>query len=123
MQAEALIGELTEKVGLDAVDAHRGAFTALACSQGWTKARVGRWLGISRARVGQKFDKLLHYATTREDVPQLRAVMLAANRKSPEPGAYDDVVAYEASAWDDLEFAKALLAHVDQPLDAQPQPA
>jgi hypothetical protein len=112
-RADALIRELTEQVGLEAVDAHRSAFTALACSQGWTKARVGRWLGISRARVGQKVDKLLHYAMTREDVPTLTEVMRLAARAKPAKTAYDDLVAYDVADWADQTFARQLMARVE----------
>ncbi len=113
MTADALVAELSEKVGLDAVDAHRSAFTALACSKGWTKARVGRWLGISRARVGQKFDKLLHYATTRDDTPVLTTTMRLAVRTPARRTEYDDVVAYSVGQWNDLDFARSMMQHVD----------
>ncbi len=112
MDAEALIRELTEQVGLDAVDAHRSAFTAIACSKGWTKARVGRWLGISRARVGQKFDKLLHYATTRDDTPVLTATMRKATRTKPRQTELDVVVEHHAADWLDEDFANLMLRHV-----------
>lgn len=116
MRAEALIRELTDQVGLDAVDAHRSAFTALACSEGWTKARVGRWLGISRARVGQKFDKLLHYATTRDDTPVLTETMRKAARVETRRTDYDIVVTHAVLDWNDLDFARSMIEHVD--LDA-----
>lgn len=112
MDAEALIQELTDRVGLDAVDAHRSAFTAIACSKGWTKARVGRWLGISRARVGQKFDKLLHYATTRDDTPVLTTTMRKATRTIPRQTELDVVVEHHANDWLDEDFARLMLDHL-----------
>lgn len=113
MNADVLIRELTERVGLEPVDAHRSAFTALACSEGWTKARVGRWLGISRARVGQKFDKLLHYATTRDDTPVLTETMRKAVRTKAIASPYDHVVNHADTEWDDIAFARAMIEHVD----------
>jgi hypothetical protein len=110
--ADKLVRELSEKIGLEAVDAHRSAFTALACSSGWTKARVGRWLGISRARVGQKVDKLLYYATTRKDVPTLTRVMTTAANIRASRSDYDDLVAYEPEEWDDLDLARRLIDSV-----------
>ena len=62
-QVNKLLNEL-EGSGLSAVDAHRSAFAALAFSRGWSKAKIGRFLGISRARVGQKIDKLWLYANS-----------------------------------------------------------
>lgn len=111
--AEDLVRELTEQVNLGAVDAHRSAFAALACSNGWSKARVGRYLGISRARVGQKIDKLLHYATTLDTVPILTKTMKQAVRKKSVRGEYDDVVEFGAEQWEDLNFAKQLLAKLE----------
>lgn len=114
--AQTLVRELVESVGLEPVDAHRSAFTALACSAGWTKARVGRYLGISRARVGQKMDKLLHYATTLSDTPVLTATMRQAMRTPPtksEKGDAQDAVGYGVEDWEDLAFAEALVAKVE----------
>lgn len=111
MNAETLIRELTEEVGLEQVDAHRSAFTALACASGWTKARVARYLGITRARVGQKFDKLLHYATTLDSTPTLTGVMLRASRTQAEAGPNDAMVEYTVADWEDEEFARMMIGH------------
>lgn len=113
MSADTLIAELTEKVGLEPVDAHRSAFTALACSAGWTKARVGRYLGISRARVGQKVDKLLHYATTRSDTPVLTATMRQAVRTPPVRTEYDELIEFDQADWEDLDFARGLIVRIE----------
>lgn len=108
---DLLIQEL-QQIGLEPVDAHRSAFTALACSTGWTKARVGRWLGISRARVGQKVDKLLYYATTREDVPTLTRVMTQAVNTRAARTDRDDIVEYGPTEWADLDLARALIDRI-----------
>lgn len=112
-RTDSLLTELAS-CGLGPVDAHRGAFTALACSSGWTKARVGRYLGISRARVGQKVDKLLHYATDAGyNVPTLTDTMRKAVRRKPERGDYDEVVQFTQSDWDDLTFARSLIDRIE----------
>lgn len=107
-KADRLIAEFTDKIALDAVDAHRGAFTALAVDKGWTKARIGRYLGISRARVGQKVDKLEHYATL-QGVPALKALMRHAATVKAERRDSDDLVRYDVGDWQNLDFARSLI--------------
>jgi hypothetical protein len=99
-------------VGLDLVDAHRSAFVAFACSQGWTKARIGRYLGISRARVGQKVDKLEHYASETTGVPTLKAVMRKCETVKSTRRESDDLVVYTFDDWRDVEFARRLVESV-----------
>jgi hypothetical protein len=43
-----LITELQAQANLSEVDAYRAAFAALALADGWSKARIGRYLGIRR---------------------------------------------------------------------------
>lgn len=107
-RTDRLIAEFTQTIGLEATDAHRSAFVAFAVSKGWSKARIGRYLGISRARVGQKVDKLEHYAHSCP-VPTLKALMQA----SPARSTTDErIVQYEPDDWTDLEFARALIDRV-----------
>lgn len=104
-QISELLAEL-EAHGLGAVDAHRSAFAALAYSRGWSKAKIGRFLGISRARVGQKIDKLWLYANS---CPTLDAML------QEPPASYSDAdfsVGFEADDWQDIEFARALVDRV-----------
>ncbi len=100
-----LISEL-EGHGLGAVDAHRSAFAALAYSRGWSKAKIGRFLGISRARVGQKIDKLWLYANA---CPTLNGLL------EEDPAKYRDAdfaVGFTADDWQDIEFARALVDRI-----------
>jgi hypothetical protein len=110
-RAVRLLDELVGTVGLDATDAHRAAFVAFAMSKGWTKARIGRYLGISRARVGQKVDKLEDYAATK-DVPTLKRVMAVADTVRSERRETDDLVEYGPSDWEDQDFARRLVEMV-----------
>ena len=105
---EKLVQELID-IGQTPVDAHRNAFVALACAQTWTKARIGKWLGISRARVGQKYDKLAYYATHRSDVPCLTDTIAYAESHRAVMTNQDNTVAFDASDWDDLDRAKEWL--------------
>lgn len=102
----ALIGEFRDHVGLTETDAYRSAFCALAVNRGWSSARVGRYLGISRARVGQRVEKLRQYTESRDDMPVLTTLM--AQPTAPTLGP-DLPVAFEPSAWADREFALGIL--------------
>lgn len=108
--APKLVAEFRDVIGLDAVDASRSAFTALAVSKGWTKARIGRYLGISRARVGQKVDKLEHYAIAQR-VPVLKATLAKAPAKATNAGSPG--IGFHADDWQDESFALGLLQLVD----------
>lgn len=109
----ALVKELIA-IGQVPTDAYRNAFVALAVAKGWTKARVAAWLGISRARVGQKYDKLAYYATHRSDCPVLTAVIEKAEKTEAKNGG--SLVGFQATDWDDLDTASGLLkAMVDAP--------
>jgi hypothetical protein len=110
---DSLLGEFTDVIGLEPVDAARSAFTALAVARGWTKARVGRYLGISRARVGQKVDKLEHYAFTHGDkTPVLTGLMDQATRRAPARAAMDGLVEFTIEDWSDDAFRDTLLNQV-----------
>jgi hypothetical protein len=107
-RVERLVHELQEQAGLNEVDAYRAAFTALALAEGWSKARIGRYLGISRARVGQKVEKLQDYAHTLK-VPTLKRLMSKADiahRVRDERLA----IQFKTADWSDLEFARGMCA-------------
>lgn len=107
----ALVGELEAVAHLSRVDAQRAAFVAIALAQGWTKVRIGRWLGISRARVGQKVEKLEQYAYVgkRKRAPVLVKLMARASKTDAQPTARDGVIQFQPEDWNDEEFALGLL--------------
>lgn len=109
-ETDTLVNEFRQHVGLTTIDAYRSAFCALAVNRGWSSARIGRYLGISRARVGQRIEKLRQYAENRNDMPQLAHLLDTA--KTPPSGAGDLPVAFEQADWTDSEFADGMLAHV-----------
>jgi hypothetical protein len=102
-----LITELQAQANLSEVDAYRAAFAALALADGWSKARIGRYLGISRARVGQKIDKLFDY-TLHVEVPQLKAVLACASEAKAQQDAAARMVEFKPEDWRDLEWARQM---------------
>lgn len=106
-EADRLIREFEEKLGQNVVDAHRNAFTALAMRRGWSKARIGRYLGISRARVGQKVEKLEHYVHSQRGIPTLKRVMTQADDVRPVRSPHDQTIEWQGDDWADLTFARS----------------
>jgi biotin operon repressor len=107
-RVQRLVDELRHYAGLSEVDAHRAAFIALALTKGWSKARIARYLGISRARVGQKVEKLDDYVFEhgRRMASLKRARQVGRSAKPHgDAGAH---VAFNQEDWDDLEFAGRL---------------
>lgn len=98
--------------GLSEVDAQRAAFCALALGRGWPKARIARYLGVSRARVGQKAEKLQDYVTqsVQDDgppAPELAMALLDASVASPDL-ARAGAIEFRLDDWRDLEFGRRL---------------
>lgn len=107
-RADRLVAELRDHCGLGDVDAHRAAFCALALARGWPKARIGRYLGISRARVGQKAEKLQDYAHEHaERMPTLTRALTVADSVTATPSG-GPVVEFSVEDWSDLSFAAGL---------------
>lgn len=108
-KVDRLVAEL-KGFGLTDVDAYRAAFCALALADGWSKARVGRYLGISRARVGQKAEKLADYAAVSpRSTPTLRHALAVAATNAVRGASTplgQAIVAFKIEDWRDLEFAR-----------------
>ena len=88
------------------MDAHRAAFAVLAVHKGWPKARIGRWLGISRARVGQRVAKYEKYAEDSTEFPQLAKALKEA---APVTRDTQRSVGFSQDDWRDLTFSAKLL--------------
>ena len=109
--AARLVSELQGNLALSDVDARRAAFVPLALKAGWSKARIARYLGVSRARIGQKVRKYEEYARRSEanTYPTLQQVL------SDLPDAVDEEtvpVKFKPADWNDEQFAIELLNRV-----------
>lgn len=95
-------------MNLGSVDARRAAFAALAFATGWKKARIGRYLNISRARVGQRIKKYQQYAES-GNWPVLAEVI--ANPKEPDVGIEASAlqITLDAEVWENQIIADTLL--------------
>jgi hypothetical protein len=105
--AKALVDEFKQMPGLTEADTHKSAFVILALRRGWTKAKIGRYLGISRARVGQKVAKCEQHAANC-DLPVLQR-MLSEIHPNAGDSANMPPVAFTRAQWDDQEFAYQML--------------
>lgn len=107
-KVDRLLVELQTKLGLSPVDARRAAFTILAVARGWPKARVGRYLGVSRARVHQR---VIKYQTYAADYPNIAKCLKGDSRRKAETES-ETVVEFKPEDWESEEFATAMLARV-----------
>lgn len=102
--AQRLVGELQTKLNLSDVDSRRAAFVVLSIAKGWKKARIARYLDVSRARVGQRVEKYQEYQQT-GDWPELSKYNL--DEKSDEGNSFN--VSFSRKDWEDTDFADDLL--------------
>jgi hypothetical protein len=119
-RAQRLVDELESKLNLSKVDAIRAAFTILAMNKGWSKARIGRHLGITRARVHQRIGKYEQYANLydklkpkRHAYPQVAACFKNGGKSLEhpfrDPGNWTE---FSPDQWEDLDFAREMLNRV-----------
>ena len=109
-KVERLLAELQTKLGLSPVDARRAAFTILAVARGWPKARVGRYLGVSRARVHQRVGKYQVYAES--GYPNIKKCLAGDKRRRRTETQSDAAIEFRPEDWESEEFARAMLARV-----------
>lgn len=110
-QTAKLVAEFQANLGLSEVDAQRAAFCVLAARRGWSKARTGRYLGVSRARVHQRMLKYQVYAESGQ-FPELAKVMDMGNRKPKDPDSGETSVSFTPQHWDDPSFVEGMLQRV-----------
>lgn len=106
-----LIEEFEAHVGLSPMEARRSAFIALAAAQGWNNARIGRYLGVHRVRIGQKLEKYQTYIESGE-MPLLAEVMHMCAATHPGSDTAPGVVAFTQMDWENADFAMGMLALV-----------
>lgn len=100
-EIDELIAEAEDELGLGRADAARMLFVALAKGQGWTNARISRYLGVSRARVGQKVARNAIYIEQHK-LPKLKKALQHQVVEATEEKA---AVTFPAESWADRDFA------------------
>lgn len=103
--AKRLVGEFQTKLHLSDVDSRRAAFVVLAFAAGWRKARIGRYLSVSRARIGQRVAKYEGYAESGE-WPEIAKALADCKSPGKENGG---TVTFSRAEWEDISFADDLL--------------
>lgn len=105
-----LVGELETRLGLDETEARRAAFVVVAYSRKWSKSKIARYLGITRARVGQRVKKFLAYHES-GSWPNVSVFLADID---PVANGFESKhlqVAFSPDAWQDCGLANALLNH------------
>jgi hypothetical protein len=105
-EAEKLEQEFEQRLKLNPVEAHRATFVVLALSKGWRHARIARYLGVTRHRIGQRAERYQQYAASGE-FPALTGFL---NGNTPAPTSESEVhVEFRPEDWQDLTFAVGLI--------------
>lgn len=110
-KADRLVQEFRGNLGLDEHDALRAAFVVFAYCRGYSKARIGRFQGISRARIEQKVSKYRQYAADAESWPVLAEVMPATPVPSTN-GHREVAVEFNLEDWSNADFAVEMVNRV-----------
>jgi Homeodomain-like domain len=106
--AKRLVEEMQTRLGLNSVDARRAAFVVLAVATGWKNARIARYLGVSRARVGQRVARYERYALTNAKAyPQIAKVLKRRPKRPDKEGAIQ--IGFPRTEWNDPAFAVDML--------------
>lgn len=107
---DELRNELADNLDLTPEDLNRAVFTLLAYGRGWSKARIGRLLGVSRARVHQRIERYQRYA---QDEPERWPVVRDILERSP--GAIAEHwfnPELTTGHWADPDFANRMIGFV-----------
>jgi hypothetical protein len=113
-ETEKLVRELIDVIGQDKTEAHRNAFIVLAAGRRWSKAKIARYLGVTRARVGQKLEKLENYGYEKGELTPVLNAMLPATRERAKPGTHDALVSFKPEEWADPDLAVRLVELAEQ---------
>jgi len=120
-QSKTLIEEFITIVGAPEVEAHRSAFLVFARLAGWSDAKIGRYLGITRQRVSQKGKRIEEYAAEHKDMKTLKAVLptkrqrqavLKKRRLQTPVSSNGSTVRFTAKDWEKIDFARGMLDQV-----------
>lgn len=108
-EARKLLKEFEERLNLEPVEAHRATFVVLALNRGWRHARIARYLGVTRHRIGQRASRYEQYASS-GGFPQLTKML---DGEKSEPSRNSEIhVSFKSSDWSDLMLARELIDRV-----------
>lgn len=107
--AEDLTIEFSQKARLKQDDAMISAFIVLAYTCGWSYARTGRYVGLSRQRIDQKIIKYRGYLD-KHDMPVLAKLL---DRPIGNPSLAHTAVGFEREAWKSPSFATGMLTYIE----------
>lgn len=107
-QTQALIHEFEAVLPSDR-DVKRATFTILALCRGWQQARIARYLGISRARVGQKIDQYNDYGDQRKAKMPVLVENLRQTEKQRRSMPEQPLIQFTLADWNDQEFVQSML--------------
>ncbi len=112
-RAKQLVDEFQTVLGLESYDARRAAFVVFAFfNRGWSKAQIGRFQGISRARIEQKVARYQRYADDSNPALVVLAEIVQASNGNHD--SVDSKIEFTAEQWRDDSFAVGLLNRVSQ---------
>lgn len=107
--ARKLVKEFEGQLHLEPIEAYRATFIVLAVERGWQHARIARYLGVTRHRIGQRVQRYREYAMS-DRFPQLSKLFGdAAPKPNPEQGVK---ICFQAEDWSDLTLARELINRV-----------
>jgi hypothetical protein len=106
--AKRLVAEFQTKLSLSEVYSRRAAFVVLAVSHGWQKAKIARYLGVHRQRVGQQVAKYTDYAES-GDWPQIAAAFSDIKPSTDPENGNGHHVSFSKAEWESLDFANDML--------------
>lgn len=109
--ARKLKDELQERLQLSDSDALRATFVVLAYEKGWSQARIGRYLGVTRHRIHQRIARYEAYSGAKITFPVLASHINGRKRPAQVPRGEPGVAA-KPEDWDNVEFAVEMINRV-----------
>lgn len=104
-----LIREFREQAGLKEHDAAIAAFIVMAFNCGWPNAQIGRYTGVSRARIGQKLEKYRKYAYN--GMPEVARMLTTARTTITRQNV---AVAFSQPDWKVEGFRVGMLTYINK---------
>ena len=112
-QTRKLLEELSALIP-EGADVYRAAFTILAYNKGWSNARIGQFLGITRHRVGQKIEQYEGYADKLSHRMPTVAKLMNGGRPECKGQPQRAVVTFKRDDWKREQFSIETLALISK---------